>query len=139
MLDITQYFFWQLVNFILLFVVLNKILFQPFMRLFEERKSRTTGALDEAAGMDVQTKGLLAQVDEKLVEARKKARTVFEGLSGEGLDVQKGVLAAAQKDAAEINRKAKEELRAAAEKARASLKSDIETFAKQIVDKLVGV
>lgn len=139
MLDITQYFFWQLINFILLFVVLNKILFQPFMRLFEERKSKTTGALDEAAGMDAQKDGLLVEVDAKLAEARKKARTVFEGLSSEGLEVQKGVLGAAQKDAADINRKAKEELQAAAEKATSSLRSDVETFAKQIVDKLVGV
>ncbi len=71
--------------------------------------------------MDAQKDGLLVEVDAKLAEARKKARTVFEGLSNEGLEVQKGVLGAAQKDAAEINRKAKEELQAAAEKATSSL------------------
>ncbi len=54
------------------------------------------------------------------------------------MEVQKNTLDSAQTEAVEINRKAKEELEATTKKARAALKSDIETFSKQIIGKLVG-
>ena len=138
MLDINQYFFWQLANFLILLFILNTILFKPFLRLFKERAEGTTGALENAKALDKEKDIILAQIDEKLSEARGNAKTVFDGLSKEGLDIQKSTVESAQNEAAEINRKAREELEAATEKARAGLKSDIEAFSKQIVEKLVG-
>ena len=138
MLDVNAWFFAQLANFIFLLIILNIILYKPFLRLFKERDENTKGALEKAKALDGEKDGLLAQIDAKLAEARGKARTGFETLSKEGADIQRSALEAAQKEAVEINRKAKADLEAATEKARASLRSDVETFAKQIVEKLVG-
>ncbi len=138
MLDVNSWFFAQLANFILLLIILNSILYKPFLRLFKERDENTKGALEKAKVLDSEKDGLLAQIDAKLAEARGKARTSFETLSKEGADTQRSALEAAQNEAVEINRKAKADLEAATEKARASLRSDVETFAKQIVEKLVG-
>ena len=44
----------------------------------------------------------------------------------------------AQNESVEINKKAKEDIEAATEKARAALKEDIQLFSKKIVEKLVG-
>lgn len=138
MLDVNAWFFAQLANFIFLLIILNIILYKPFLRLFKERDDNTKGALEKAKALDSEKDGLLAQIDAKLAEARGKARTSFETLSKEGADIQRSALEASQNEAVEINRKAKVELEAATEKARASLRSDVETFAKQIVEKLVG-
>ena len=137
MLDINQYFFWQLANFSILFIALYYILFKPFLRLFKEREESTKGSLDAAKAMDGEKDDIIAQIDEKLLAARVHAKTVFEKFSSEGLDNQKQALDSAQNEAVEINRKAKADLDTAVDKARASLKSNIETFAKQIVEKLV--
>ncbi len=48
MLDINKWFFVQLANFLLLLIILNIILFKPFLRLFKEREDNTKGALDSA-------------------------------------------------------------------------------------------
>ena len=138
MLDVNAWFFVQLANFILLLIILNSILYKPFLRLFKERDDNTRGALEKAKTLDSEKDGLLLQIDAKLAEARAKARTSFETLSKEGADIQRSALDAAQNEAVEINRKAKADLEAATEKARASLRSDVEMFAKQIVEKLVG-
>jgi len=138
MLEINNWFFVQLANFILLLIILNKILYKPMLRLFKEREDSTKGALDSAKSMDSAKDDVLAQIDAKLSKARGKARMTFEELSSEGMEMQRNALDSAQNQAVEINRKAKADLEAATEKARASLKSDIETFAKQIVEKLVG-
>ena len=138
MLDVNAWFFAQLANFILLLIILNSLLYKPFLRLFTERDENTKGALESAKALDKEKDDLLAKIDAKLSEARGKARASFEELSKAGADVQRSALEAAQNEAVEINRKAKADLEAAAEKARASLRSDVEAFAKQIVEKLVG-
>jgi F-type H+-transporting ATPase subunit b len=138
MLDINAWFFAQLANFFILFMLLYFILFKPYISLFKERDNNTKGALEKAGAMDKEKDEVLAQIDAKLSDARGKARTIFEDLSKEGLDVQKNQLDSAQNEAVEINRKAKADLEAATEKATTSLKSDIEKFSRQIVDKLVG-
>lgn len=140
MLDIQlKWFLVQVVNFLFLMVFLNAVLYKPLLRLFKEREDNTTGALKLVKAMDKEKDDLLAQIDAKLVNARTQAKKVFDDLAKEGSDVQKVSLESAQNEAMEINRKAKDELAAATEKARAALKSNVEAFSKQIVEKLVGV
>ena len=139
MLDIYPvWFLVQLATVTFLFLFLNYYLFQPFLRLFKEREDNTQGALDKAGDLDQQKDALLGAIDEKLNEARSQARSNFEEASNEGLEIQRKALEAAQAEAMEINKKAKADLGAAAEKARAALRSDVESFSKQIVEKLVG-
>ena len=138
MLDINGWFFVQLANIVILFLFLNYVLFQPFLRLFQEREDNTEGALEKARELDQEKDTLLASIDKKLNAARSTARSNFEEASDEGIEIQKKALETAQAEAMEINKKAKADLEAAADKARASLKSDVEAFSKQIVEKLVG-
>ena len=139
MLELNKWFFAQLANFLLLLLLLNIILFKPLMRLFKERDTAINGALNTAKTMDSEKNQILAGVEAKLVEGRTKARAAFEAMSSEGMEQQKLALTAAQNEAAEINKKAKQELEGAIENARASLRSDVENFSKQIVEKLVKV
>ena len=139
MLDIYPvWLFVQFATIVFLFLFLNYYLFQPFLRLFKEREDNTQGALDKARDLDQKKDTILASIDEKLNDARSKARSNFEEASNEGLEIQRKALEAAQAEAMEINKKAKADLGASAEKARAGLKSDVEAFSKQIVEKLVG-
>jgi F0F1-type ATP synthase membrane subunit b/b' len=108
------------------------------LQLFKQREDNTTGALESARALGEEKDKLLEQIDEKLSGARGRARETFEALSAEGMEAQRSSIESAQNEAVDINRNAKAELEAATEKARDSLKSHIETFAKQIVGKLVG-
>jgi len=137
MLELNKWFFAQLANFLLLLILLNIILFKPLLRLFKERDAGINGALDSAKSMDKEKDGIMAQIDTKLAEGRTRAKTTFEELSKQGMDVQKQALTAAQNEAVDINKKAKDELESAVGKARVSLRSDVESFSKQIVEKLV--
>ena len=138
MLEINGWFFAQLANFLLLLIILNIMLYKPMLRLFKERESNTTGFLEDAKAMDRDKDELLSQIDARLADTRGEARSIFEGFSKEGIDIQKKTVASAQNEAVEINRKAKQDIDSATEQARASLKADIESFSKQIVEKLVG-
>ena len=63
MLDINNWFFVQLANFILLFIILNAILFKPFLLLFKERDDKTSGALESASALDKEKDDVLTQID----------------------------------------------------------------------------
>ncbi len=138
MLEINNWFFVQLATFILLLVILNKLLFRPLLALFREREESTKGALEQARTLDREKDELLRQMEEKLAAARTSAREAFEGLSSEGMDAQRGFLEAARDEALEIHGKARADLDSAVEKARASLKADVDSFAQLIVEKLIG-
>jgi F-type H+-transporting ATPase subunit b len=138
MLEINGWFFAQLANFLLLLVILNIMLFRPMLRLFKERESNTTGFLEDAKEMGRQQEELMSQIDARLAETRSEAKSIFEGFSKEGIDIQKETVTSSQNEAVEINRKAKEDIDSATEQARASLKTDVETFSKQIGERLVG-
>jgi len=138
MLEINGWFFAQLANFLLLLIVLNAILFKPILRIFQERESSTTGYLDDAKEMDKEKDDLLAQIDARLSDTRNNAKSIFERFSEEGKAAQKQAVDSAQNESVAINKKARDDIQAATEKARASLKGDIESFSRIIVEKLVG-
>lgn len=138
MLELNKWFFVQLVNFLLLLFVLNIILFRPMLRLFKERERNTKGYLEDADAMHKEKDQVLSQIDMKLADARDRARQIFEKFSAEGIETQKRAVESAQNEAVEINRKSKEAIKTATDKARSDLKADIEHFSKIIVQKLVG-
>jgi F-type H+-transporting ATPase subunit b len=138
MLELNKWFFVQLANFLLLLFVLNIILFRPMLRLFQEREEHTTGFLNDAKEMDKEKDEVFSKIDFKLAGARDRAKAIFEEFSTEGIETQKLAVDSAKNEAVEINRKSKEEIETATDKARAALKADIENFSKKIVEKLVG-
>ncbi|MFV1976982.1 MAG: F0F1 ATP synthase subunit B [Candidatus Scalindua sp.] len=139
MLELNNWFFIQLISFLILVVLLNTILFKPLLRIFREREDHVKGSLDSVKIMGEEKDNLLRQVEKKVSEARNQARTIFEELSKEGMEIQKQTLDAAQKDAAEINRKTKEDLEATVKETREALRKDVEAFVSKIVEKMVGV
>ncbi|MBI4653513.1 MAG: F0F1 ATP synthase subunit B [Nitrospirae bacterium] len=138
MLEFNKWFFVQLINFLLLIVLLNNILFKPLLRLFKERQEKTKGDLDGAKAMDKEKEDLLNKINAQLVEARNGARATTEYLKKEGLNVQKELIDAAQKDAAGIGRQAQEKLNAEVRKTKEALRKEVEDLSNKIVEKLVG-
>ncbi|MEW6714230.1 MAG: ATP synthase F0 subunit B [Nitrospirota bacterium] len=138
MLELNKWFFAQLINFLALLIILNIVLFQPILKLFKEREKRTKGFLDEAKDMAAEKDNLLAQFDAKIAEANEKARGIHEELKSEGARVQKETLEAAQKDAAAIGMKAKQDLDAVVKETKDKLRADIKAFSEKIVEKMVS-
>ena len=132
---------WLLVlmaNFLGLIYILNLILFRPMLKVFGERESLTKGSLDAAKEMNSKKEEGLERMNKEISDARSKAKEAFEGLRNAGLETQKNFLSEAEASAAGMLQKAREELRSEGEKARKSLKADIEKFSDEIVRKLVN-
>ena len=139
MLDIDK--FWLLIltaNFLGLVYILNIILFRPMLKVYLERESLTKGSLDAAKEMNSRREEGLERMNKEISDARSKAKEAFEALRNAGLETQKNFLSEAEASATGMLQKAREELRSEGEKARQSLKADIEKFSDEIVRKLVN-
>lgn len=131
-------FILQLINFLVLLWLLNIILFKPLLSLFKRREDHINSSLDSAKTMDRKKEDLLQKTKVYVSEAKNKAKIIFEDLSKNGLTIQKTLVDEARQESSEINIKAKKELEAEVKKTKESLRQDVETFSRQIVEKMVG-
>ncbi len=129
----------QMASFLALLFVLNIILFRPVLNQLKERDDRINGYLDKAKAMDKDKDNLLKELDAKLAQTRDQAKVVYEELRSKGLEAQRNDLDSAGKETEKMSQEALEKLKAAAEKARESLRGNVEAFSKKIVEKMVGV
>ncbi|HAM49579.1 MAG TPA: hypothetical protein DCP92_02355 [Nitrospiraceae bacterium] len=139
MLELNVWFFVLLINFLVLIFILNGILFQPMLRLFQKRDDSIKGSLKMAKEMDVRKEEALLLMSRELQQARNRAKELFESMRKEGMSRQKEMLSAANEQAHDLIEKAKDELKTEAETARKTLRDDVEKFSDEIVKKLVGV
>ena len=137
MLEFNYWFFVLAANFLILLFVLNKILFQPMLKVFNDREEAIDGSLEAAKEMELKKDEALETMKAELSAASKAARDVFDEIKGEGLAKQKAALEAANSEAAGIIGEAREKLRAEAQKARDALRGDVEKFSDDIVEKLI--
>jgi F-type H+-transporting ATPase subunit b len=126
-------------NFLVLVFILNIILFKPLLKIFKEREDAVKGSLDAAKDMANRREESIARLNRELVEARSKAKDVFEALKAEGMQKQKEVLSQAEAEASGMLDKARADLKAEVEKGRTTLRAEVDKFSDEIVRKLVGV
>src|SRR2546428_12003325 len=73
LIDIDATVIVQFVLFLVLFLVANRLLFQPYLRLREQRRAGIEGARAEADRMTAQADAKLADYEKQLTVARDRA------------------------------------------------------------------
>ena len=58
MLQLNSTLFLQIINFLLLMWILNRLLFRPFLKMVEEREAKTLGARTQAGDLTVEAEDL---------------------------------------------------------------------------------
>ena len=139
MLDFNFSFLVMAINFFVLLIVMNFILFKPLLKIFKERETTVKGDLAAAKEMNNRREESIAGLNRELAETRSKAKEIFESLRAEGLQQQKEALSGAEAEASAVLDKAKSDIRAEVEKARTALRAEIDKFSDEIVRKLVKV
>ncbi|MBI5141963.1 MAG: ATP synthase F0 subunit B [Nitrospirae bacterium] len=139
MLDIEPvWFLVQMGGFFIFLLLMNIILYKPFLKIREEREGSITSMLATAQKASSDRDGILSGVHSDISGARANARAIVMAAREEGLAEQKKLMDAARDEAVAISGNAARELQAATEVARVKLRSDAEKIAGDIAGKLVG-
>lgn len=137
MLELNQWFFVLLLNFLVLIYILNAILFKPLLKFLRHRDDSIKDSLNMAREMEKRKEDSIATLNKELTGARNKAKEIFEKTREEGLIRQKEIFEAANKEAYGLIENARVALKAEAEKARQGLRSDIDRLSEEIVRKII--
>src|SRR5688572_3765392 len=138
LIDVDSTFVVQLVLFLILFVVANKLLFQPYLALRERRKAGIEGARAEAERMTAQADAKLAGYEKQLAVARERANEEGRKIRTQASSDERELLDRARKEAQDATDKAQATMRRETEAARAELLPQAEALARKMTSKLLG-
>ncbi len=119
--DLDPTFVGQIVLFLLLFLVLRPLLFQPMLKLFEEREKRIDGAKNEARALFAEADAMMGRYEEELVAVRRTAGEERDKLRVEGQRKEQAILA-----------KVRGETNATIEEGRAAIGKDADAIRKEL-------
>jgi F-type H+-transporting ATPase subunit b len=136
--DFDATFLVQVVLFTGLTLVLKPLLFDPMLKLFEERERRIDGAKVQARKMDEKSATALAKYETEMARARTSANAEREKIRAEGLKREQEILAAVRASTSKTIEDGKRSALAEAERVRARLKSDAGTLARDVAGRVLG-
>ncbi len=138
MIDINVSLLIQLVNFIVLLIALNFILFNPIRQIMQEREQGISSALEDAKTAQHRMQSLLDDYNSSLAESKQKATVTYNTIYQQGLDAQRDMISAERAKAGEMLDKARVEIAAVSNTARTDLQKEAERLAQDITSKLLG-
>lgn len=128
----------QLINFLVLIIVLNIILFKPIRRIMQERSQGIADAFSDAKSAQEKMQSIFEQYNSAMAEAKQKAASTYNTTYQQGLDAQREMISAERAKAGELLNKARAEIAAASAAAQADLKKEAKKLSKDITEKLLG-
>ena len=129
---------YQIVLFIVLWVILKKLLFQPYLRLLEEREQQTTGAQHDSVDLEYEGAKLKAQHDEKVAQGQAAGYAAKEAINQDARQQREKILAQARDDAARSLEQARQEVSAAMEREKRLVAAEASAVAADMVNKVLG-
>ena len=128
----------QFVLFLLVYVIANKLLFQPYLQLRERRKAGIDGARAEAERMTATADAKLAEFEKSLAVARDRANEEGRKVRAEAAANEKESTDKARAAAQKAIDEAQAKMRAETDAARSQLLPQADALAKAIASKLLG-
>lgn len=128
----------QLGLFFLLFIVANALLFQPYLRLREQRRKGIQGAREEAVRMTAEGEARLADYESKLAVARTRAGEEQRKVRADAAQYERETTDAARKAAMTALDEAQAKVRADTEAARKQLMPQATVLARTMAARILG-
>ena len=129
---------YQIILFLILWAILSKILFHPYLALLDERERKITGTLREAADLEREGERLRVEYEEKIAQAQAAGYAAKEAIVKEANGQREKLLAQAREEAARVLEKAREEVQAQMEKERQLAAAEAANIARDMVSKILG-
>ena len=137
-LGLDKTFFFQFLLVVLLYFVLNKLLFRPYLKLLEKRESLTKGKFSEGKQLGIQTESLKQEYEKKSRKLYSEFQKLFSKIKEESekeFQIKKEGL---KKVHSELLRTKKEEISKAQKESEEELKKAIPSFVEALVNKMKG-
>src|SRR5262245_41191064 len=129
---------YQIILFVLLWLILNKVFFQPYLHLLEERERKTSGAEHDSAELEHEGARLRTQYQEKIAQAQTAGYAAKETILQEARQQREKILADARHEATQTLERVRSEIAAAVEQEKRIAAAEVTTVAGEMASKVLG-
>ena len=129
---------YQIVLFLVLWVILSKVLFGPYLNLLDERERRTTGARHDSTDLEQEGARLRAQYEEKIAQAQASGHAAREAILQEGRQQREKLLTQAREGAMSMLEGVRREVESQMQRERQLAAAEARTVAQEMVEKILG-
>ena len=137
-IDLDGTIVFQLITFVLVFLVLRVTVFKPMLALFDAREKAIDGAKQAAKSLETDADAALKSFEATVKEAKIEAAVERDRLRADGLRLERELVAKARLDADKTLADATQQMQAEAGAVRAGMKTAVPALAGQIAEKLLG-
>ena len=128
----------QIVVLLLLWAILNRLLFKPFLALVEQREKRTEGLKAAAAALTAEAERLRADYESAIRQANEEGSAAKEAILDEARRTREQLLNQSRAEAAEHLASARREIQNEMTAAREQALREAEVIARQMAEKVLG-
>lgn len=130
--------FVEMAIFAVLFFVLSKLYFKPFMNLFEIRHKRMVEDREAAEKLMIEADAQFEQYKKRLAEERTVAKKEYEAIIAEARREESKMLSHAREEAKKIQQEANDSIHHQREQLKKQLEADVESLANGISERLLS-
>ena len=138
MIELNITFFIQLVNFFIVLLLLNLILYKPIRGMLRRRAEIMHQKVEDIESFNTSAEEKLRSYEQELEQARLKAQEIRQVKKGEGFEEEKQIVQSASQEAMGILQSAREKAKSEKESALAALKKQVDKFAGLAAEKILG-
>ena len=138
MISLNITFIFQLVNFLLLMMLLNVLLYRPIRKILADRAAEIAGGHEKAAEVDRDVQEKMALYETRLREAKAKASEERGVMKLDALAEESAVLDKARKEATDSMNLLKGQVAKEAASAREFLREQTRSLSLEICEKVLG-
>ena len=129
---------YQIVIFLLLWIILSKLLFRPYLNLLDQRERRTTGAQHDSTDLEHEGARLRAQYEEKIAQAQAAGYAAKEAILQEARQQREKVLTQVREDTMRMLEEVRRELASQVQRERQVVADEVRTIAQEMASKILG-
>lgn len=131
-------FFVQIALFIVLWIALKRLWFDPAMAVAKERAVRSEGAIAEAKSLQGRAEAMRAEHAQKLAEVRAEAQREAQDILRAAEAEHRRLVGEASEEAQKMIAEARQRIAEDVATARRALRSDVETLARDVARVVMG-
>jgi len=128
----------QLLNFLIITFILNRVMFRPLLKINRERSLHFEKTREEIEALNKKTEGLTVKIEEKKRSAKSEADEKRRLLKEEGEGKANTFIGDAQSSVISLNNEIDEQIRKEMTRVRPSLQSEAEAMVDSIMEKIIG-
>lgn len=129
---------WPIVVFVVLLLALKPLLFDPMLKLFEERERRIDGAKLAARKMDIASAEALTKYETEMKKARSAGNADREAQRAEGLKTENEIVGKVRATTTETVNAGRKALQEEAAQARTALQGEAKAIAGALASRVLG-